>query len=157
MKVFLAGIIQGSLSEPVIHDQDWREPIRRAIARHLPGAEVYCHFSEHPNSITYGQEDIRRTFDDGVRRAAACDLLVAYLPEASMGTAIEMHEASRAGAVVVTVGPLAANWVVRRYSDRIVPDVASLEELLASGQIERLVRERRGGPDQVPRGAEAGP
>ena len=48
-----------------------------------------------------------------VEEAARCDLVIAYLPQASMGTALEMWEAWRAGVPVMAITPLAANWVVR--------------------------------------------
>ena len=41
------------------------------------------------------------------------DLLIAYVPEASMGTAIEMWEAHQHARVVVTITPLSHNWVVQ--------------------------------------------
>ena len=143
MKVFLAGIIQGSRVESAIHQQDWREPIKRTLATHLPEADVYCHYSHHPESIGYELADIRRTLAEGNRHAAACDLLIAYLPEASMGTAVEMHEAYARGAVIVTVSPMSPNWVVRAYSDRIVPDLAAFEALAAGGELARLVSAKR--------------
>jgi len=143
MKVFLAGIIQGSLVEKAIHAQGWRDGIRAVLARRLGDAEIYCHYSRHPKSIAYDLPAIRATLRDGLRKAAECDLLVAYLPAASMGTAIEMYEAARAGAVVVTVSPMAANWIVRAYSDAVVPDVAALDALLADGGLERLLAARR--------------
>jgi hypothetical protein len=133
LKVFLAGIIQGSKVEVEIHPQDWREPIRLLLARHLPAAEVYCHYSQHPNSITYDLPEIRATFDEGIARARACDLLVAFLPSASMGTAIEIYEAARAGAAVVSITPMAANWVIRAYSDRVFGSLAEFEQFLAAG------------------------
>jgi len=142
MNVFLAGIIQGSKVRAVIHEQDWREPIKRALAQHLPNAEIYCHYSEHPNSITYGLDDIQQTLADGIGRAGRCDLLIAYLPSASMGTAIEMYEAHRGGAAVVAITPLAANWVIRAYSDRIVPDIDAFVELAATGELAGLVAGR---------------
>jgi len=143
MKVFLAGIIQGSNVEPQIHGQDWRGLIKEALARRLPEAEVYCHFSRHPNSITYDLPEIRRTFAEGLQQAAESDVLVAYLPSASMGTAIELAEAARAGAVVLTITPLSANWVVRAYSDRVLPDVAGFESFLASGELAEVLRRKR--------------
>jgi len=143
VNVFLAGIIQGSLVEATINSQDWREPIKQTLARHVPQAEIYCHYSEHPNSITYGLPDICATLADGLDRAAACDLLIAYVPGASMGTAIEMHEAWRGGALVVAITPLAANWVIRAYSHRIVADMAAFDALAASGELARLVEERQ--------------
>ena len=141
MNVFLAGIIQGSLVEATITPQDWREPIKQTLARHLPGAEVYCHYSEHPNSITYDLPEIRGTLTDGINRAAACDLLIAYVPSASMGTAIEMYEAWSGGATVVTITPLAANWVIRAYSHHIVADMAAFEAFAADGGLARLIED----------------
>ncbi len=138
MKVFLAGIIQGSLVAETIHQQDWRDPIRQVLAEHLPDAEVYCHYSAHPDSITYDIDRIRRTFVDGVQRAADSDLVIAYLPSASMGTAIEIYEAARNGAMVLTITPMVANWVVRCYSDRVLADVEALRAFLAEGGLDRL-------------------
>ena len=143
MKVFLAGIIQGSLIESEIHQQDWREAIQAALAAHLPDADVYCHYSHHPQSIGYELADIRQTLAEGNRRAAECDLLIAYVPEASMGTAIEMHEAYARGAAIVAITPMSANWVVRAYSDRIVADLAAFEALAAGGELARLVAAKR--------------
>ena len=133
MKVFLAGIIQGSKVAAEIHDQDWREPVERAVRAHVPDAEIYCHYSAHPNSITYDLPAIRETFDEGLRRCVASDLVICYLPSASMGTAIEMYEAYRAGCTVLTVSPMTANWVVRLYSHRIFATVEELAGYLADG------------------------
>ena len=143
MKVFLAGIIQGSLVESEIHRQDWRESIKAALAAHIPEADVYCHYGHHPQSIGYELADIRQTLAEGNRQAAACDLLIAYLPEASMGTAIEMHEAYAHGSAIVTISPMSANWVLRAYSDRIVADLTAFEALAASGELAQLVAAKR--------------
>jgi hypothetical protein len=143
MKVFLAGIMQGSLDKAAIHDQNWRTAIRQAVERHVSGADVYCHYTQHPNSISYDLARIRDTLADGNLRAAQCDLLVAYVPSASMGTAIEMYEAARNGAIVLTISPLAPNWVLRAYSDRIFPDLEAFEQFLASGQLHELQRAKR--------------
>ncbi|MGC9454852.1 MAG: hypothetical protein ACP5HU_08290 [Phycisphaerae bacterium] len=139
MEVFLAGIIQGSLTEAAIHPQDWREPVREALSQCLNDARVYCHYSEHPDSITYELPDIRRTLQEGLDRAADCDLLIAYLPSASMGTALEMYVASAGGAVVVTITPMSANWVVRAYSDAILPDIEAFEEFCRKGKLSELL------------------
>jgi len=139
MDVFLAGIIQGSKVEAEIHAQDWRKPIGELLARYLPEADVYCHYSQHPNSITYRMPEIRATLQEGLDRARSCDVLVAYLPSASMGTAIEMYAAADGGAVVLTISPMAANWIVRAYSDRVFPDVAAFGAFLASGELPVLL------------------
>lgn len=146
MKIFLAGIIQGSLAEATIHDQDWRVPIKRIIARRLPEASVYCHYSHHPNSITYELPLICQTLAQGICEAALSDLVVAYVPSASMGTAVEIYEAFRHGAVVLTITPLAANWVLRAYSDRIFATVEQLDAFLASGELADLISQKRRTP-----------
>ncbi|NQU76588.1 MAG: hypothetical protein HQ546_09780 [Planctomycetes bacterium] len=138
MKVFLAGIIQGSKIEAQIHSQDWRGPIKQAMLKYLPQAQVYDHYDEHPDSITYPMPLVMATLAEGIRRARQCDLLVAYLPSASMGTAIEMYEAACNGAVVLTISPLEANWVVRAYSDHIFPDLDAFRAFLASGKIKEV-------------------
>jgi hypothetical protein len=146
VRVFLAGIIQGSLVAARIHDQDWRGPITDAIRAARGDADIYCHYSRHPDSITYDLPEIRETFADGLARAAACDLLVAYLPSASMGTGVEMHVAAESGAAVVAVTPLAANWVVRVYADRILPDVEAFASFCADGGLDELLAAKRREP-----------
>ena len=145
MDVFLAGIIQGSLAELSIHSQDWRTPIREVLATHCETANVYCHFEANPNSIDYDDERMVRTLEEGNRRAATADVVVCWLPEASMGTAVEMYLAAKAGAVVVTITPMAANWVVRTYSDRIFADMGGFERFCAAGELEALLRRKRSG------------
>jgi hypothetical protein len=140
--VFLAGIIQGSLVEATIHDQDWRTPVKAALAEHLPQADIYCHYSRHPNSIAYDLPEIRNVFADGLRRARECDLMIAYLPEASMGTAIEMHEAASRGRTIVTITTMDANWVVRTYSDHVVADMDAFVRFVESGDLARLMADK---------------
>ncbi len=149
MNVFLAGIIQGSLVEAEIHKQDWREPIKASLSRHVPQAEVYCHYTAHPHSIGYDLDQIRLTFEDGVQRAMDSDLLIAYCPSASMGTAIEMYEAYRNGSTVLSVTPLVANWVIRAFSDRIFETVEQLDTFLASGELSELMSQARRRGDLV--------
>ena len=55
--------------------------------------------------------------------AAASDLLIAYVPTASMGAALEMYVAHERGVPVVTISPLAENWVVRALSRWVFPDM----------------------------------
>jgi hypothetical protein len=144
MNVFLAGIIQGSIVEPDIHSQDWRDPIKAALAEHYPAAEVYCHYSQHPRSITYKMPEIRATLTDGIERAAGSDLVIAYCPSASMGTAIEIYEACRNDAVVLSITPLQANWVLRSYSDKMFTSTEDFVTFLTSDAFAELYRSKRG-------------
>ena len=58
-----------------------------------------------------------------MRTRAASDLLIAYVPTASMGAALEMYVAHARGVPVVTISPLAENWVVRALSRRVYGDL----------------------------------
>jgi len=70
--------------------------------------------------------------------AAASDLLIAFVPTASMGTALEMYVAHERGVPVVTISPLAENWVVRALSRRVYPDLPDF--LAAVGAAETPAR-----------------
>jgi hypothetical protein len=51
-----------------------------------------------------------------------------------MGTALEMYVAQERGVPVVTISPLAENWVVRALSRRVFPDMASFLEGVAGAE-----------------------
>ena len=52
-------------------------------------------------------------------------MLIVYVPTASMGTALEMYVAYQRGVPVLTISPMAENWVVRALSRRVYPDMDS--------------------------------
>ena len=57
--------------------------------------------------------------------------VVAYLPEASMGSAIEMWEAKKAGAKVIAITGLKHNWVVRYTADLMVENLEQFAQALS--------------------------
>jgi nucleoside 2-deoxyribosyltransferase len=141
LRIFLSGIIQGSHAGSQLHDQSYREALKRLLHDRLPESEVVCPVELHPNGITYNLDEARAAFFSLVEEAAAADLVVAYLPEASMGTAIEMWQAYHLGRPVLTITPLRHNWVVNLLSRRVF---ASLEEFAAfvdEGGLERVMSE----------------
>lgn len=150
MRIFLAGIMQGSIPNDEIHDQGYREQITSLLRRCVPEAEIVDPRSLHPDSPAYDDERGRETFFHLCGQAGLVDLLIAYLPEASMGTAIEMWEAHRHGVPVLTVSPMEQNWVVRFLSTHICPSLAELERLLQEGS---FALQRVGGADPRPNGS----
>ncbi|MCK5328854.1 MAG: hypothetical protein KAR36_09635 [Candidatus Latescibacteria bacterium] len=143
MQFFIAGIIQGSISELEIHSQDYRIRIREMLKKHFPEAEVFCPVEHHPNSLYYAFEKGQRTFFDLMERAGEADVLVAFLPEASMGTAIEMWEAFQQGRVVLAVTPLRENWVVKFLADAVLDSLEGLETFITSGELDVLIARKR--------------
>lgn len=138
LRVFIGGIMQGSRLDRYIDDQDYRRLIAEAILEHHPEIEIIDPNELHPNGVDYDDEQAKATLLELFDRAGQADLLVAYAPEASMGTAIEMWQAFRAGAPVVTISPMTANWVVRHLSARVLPDLDAFRSWLASGGLDKL-------------------
>ena len=139
---FIAGIIQGSVRGDTIHPQEYREHIRRILARHVPDADVYCPIEHHPDSLKYDDARAREVFFDHLERARTADVLVAFLPEASMGTAVEMWEAHRNNRIVLTVTDMTLNWSVKFLSTRVFPDLSAFERFVTDGGLAGLIRER---------------
>ena len=139
MRFFLAGIMQGSHRQAVMHDQDYRGRISRLIEEHVPHAEVYDPLRDHGDSLNYVEENGREVFYRHNVMCREIDVLIAYVPEASMGTAIEMWEAFRHGRIVAAVSPLAENWTVRFCSHLLYEGLTCLEADIVSGRFaERL-------------------
>jgi hypothetical protein len=141
MKIFLAGIMQGSHVGSVLHNQEYRGRIKRLLAEHLPHAEIYDPLSDHSNSLDYDDELGRRVFFHHNQLCGQVDVVVAIVPEASMGTAIEMWEAHRHGRIVVTISPLVHNWTVKFLSHVLYRGEEELAEALASGRLAAKLRD----------------
>jgi len=139
MKVFVGGIMQGSRRGSGIDDQDYRQAIAEAVVGRYPGAEIVDPNELHPDGVDYDDEQARKTLLELLDLAAQADLVVAYAPQASMGTAIEMWQGFQAGAPVVTISPMTANWVVRFVSSVVLPDLAAFRAWLAAGGLDKLV------------------
>ncbi len=141
MRVFLAGIMQGSKREAVLHEQDYRGRLVALLEAHLPGAEVYDPLANHTSSLDYDDQTGRDVFFHHNRLCGEVDVVVAFVPEASMGTAIEMWEAHQRGRVVLTISPLAHNWAVKFLSRAVYADIAAFEQALITGEVAALLQE----------------
>jgi hypothetical protein len=146
MRIFLAGIMQGSHTEAVLHEQDYRGRIKEMIARHLPGAGVYDPLADHAKSLEYGERKGRDVFFQHNLMCRTIDVLLAFVPSASMGTAIEMWEAHQHGAVVVTISPLKLNWAVKFLSHVLYADLEEFFAALEDGSLRRKIEELRSAP-----------
>ncbi len=139
MRFFLAGIMQGSHAAARCHDQDYRTQIAQLIETHFRDADVYDPHVKHSTSLDYSHETGRQVFFRHNRLCGEVDVLVAFVPEASMGTAIEMWEAYQHGAAVITISPLKHNWAVKFLSHALYADLPSFEVALQSGDVARQI------------------
>jgi hypothetical protein len=134
MHIFIGGVMQASITGKGIVSQDYRRQIADALRARWPEVEIIDPFELHPTSVEYDDAAAKATLFALLDHAAASDLLIAYLPTASMGTALEMYVAHERGVPVVTISPLAENWVVRALSRWVFPDMASFLKGVADAE-----------------------
>jgi hypothetical protein len=143
MQFFLAGIMQGSHTEAMLHDQDYRERITRLIEQSFPHAAVYDPRANHSESLGYDDAMGKRVFFHHNGMCRQIDVLLAFVPAASMGTAIEMWEAYQHGAAVITISPLRHNWAVKYLSHALYADMEAFEAALQRGEVAQKIEEVR--------------
>jgi len=127
MKIFIAGIMQGSIKGHGILEQDYRHQIREAVKVLHPEAEIIDPFSLFPDSVTYDDQRAKQVLFEMAAEARSADILIAYLPKASMGTALEMIRAYDNRKPIICISPMEANWFIRAVSIKIF---VTLEEFL---------------------------
>jgi hypothetical protein len=138
VRFFIAGIMQGSRRDPDIYSQDYRTDVRELILHKYPQAQVVCPYELYPESPYYDAEKGKETFLDLTNRAQEVDYLVAYLPQASMGSAIEMWQAYRAGIPILSISPMTDNWVVKFLSARVFATMGEFAEFIASDGLDNV-------------------
>lgn len=126
--------MQASRRDHLIESQDYRFQITQTLHQHIPQVEVIDPFALHPDSVHYDDETARTTFVTNTRRAADVDVLIAYLPVASLGTAMEMWQAFSANRYIVSVSPLIHNWAIKHTSNEIYPDLPALFVAIENGR-----------------------
>ena len=139
MRIFLAGVIQGSHAGNDIHPQDYRSRLKEVLLEMWPDAKISDPFEGNENSVYYDDEKGKTVFFKSIQTIRECNLMLAYLPEASMGTAIEMWECRKCGVPVWSITPMKTNWVVRFFSDRIFDSIEALSRYL---QYERSISQK---------------
>jgi len=147
VRVFIGGVMQGSKRGKEIGDQGYRQAITRVVKAQHPDAEITDPHALFPNSVGFDDDRARRVFFELVEQAARADVVVVFLPEASMGTALEMVRAYDAGTPVVSISPMEKNWFIRFLSRRVFPTLEAFSDWVAEGGLETILN---------PRGVEGG-
>jgi hypothetical protein len=139
MHVFIAGVMQGIRHDDQIDDQHYRVRIGETLNQHIPGIRITDPWALNPNSVNYDPDQARQTFLTMTKEAGRADLLIAYLPVPSMGTAMEMWEAFQAQTCIIAVTPLIHHWAVRFTANEIIPDLEGLMMDIENGRIPQLL------------------
>jgi nucleoside 2-deoxyribosyltransferase len=132
---FLAGIIQGSKQGKVLYDQDYRKRIKVFLHKHFPESKIIDPVDTHPNSVDYDHQTGKKVFLEDIKDATQCDCMIAYIPEASMGTAIEMWECYQKGVPVWSITPMKENWAVKFLSNEIFESLDEFEKHLEKSSL----------------------
>jgi nucleoside 2-deoxyribosyltransferase len=127
---FLAGIIQGSRKGKILHNQNYRLKIKNILKKYFPKSQIIDPVDVHPDSAEYDYKMGESVFHASIKQATECDCLIAYLPEASMGTAIEMWECHKKKIPVWTITKMKENWSVKFLSTEIFETLEEFESFL---------------------------
>lgn len=141
MRFFLAGIMQGSHKTALLHPQGYRARITELLKAHFPQAEIYDPLADHTESLDYDDQRGREVFYHHIDLCREFDVVLAFVPEASMGTAIEMWVAREHGRAVIAVSPMHLNWAVKFLSDALYADLDELETAIRSGALAARLQE----------------
>jgi len=142
MKVYLSGIVHGSESSHDIHNQAYREQIKNALSAKYKNVTVFSPVDKDGPKEIEDHGEAEKKFFEMIQQALMSDLIIAYLPAASMGSAIEIWEAYKNSKPVVIISPLKQNWTVRFLSTVVCKDLGEFEAYVASGKLDDLVLDR---------------
>jgi len=123
MKIYISGIMQGSTRGHGIQEQDYRRLLRDAVKIHHPDAEIYDPFLHFPDSVEYDNQRAKEVLFELAAESGTSDVVIAFLPEASMGTALEIIRAYDNGKTILSISPMEKNWLIRALSAKIFPSL----------------------------------
>lgn len=142
MKVFIGGIMQGQRDDDQIDSQAYRVQITETFQKYAPEISMIDPWALNPDSVNYDADTARHTFITMTRKVKEADLMIAYIPKMSMGTAMEMWEAYNAGIYIVAVSPYVHHWAIRFTANEILPDLNTLLADIENGRLPQLIRQQ---------------
>jgi hypothetical protein len=143
MRVFISGVMQGSRQDRDVQSQDYRQVIADAVLTRHPDVEVVDPWEMHPGAVEYTLQQAKDTLLKEIDLAGGCDVLIAYVPEASMGTSLEMWAAYQIGAPIFTISNMTRNWVLQSFSTQIHPTLEDFLAFVGAGGLEEVLDGRR--------------
>lgn len=139
MKIYISGVMQGSIKGDGIQEQGYRPIIIDSIKVLHPDAEIFDPRAAFPDSPTFDDERAKEVLFFMADEAASSDLVIAYLPEASMGTALEMIRAYDNGKMLITITSLEKNWFIKGVSSKIFSSLDGFVKWVRQTNLEALI------------------
>ena len=130
--------MQGNKKIHGIRSQNYRMQITKVVKNLLPDAEIVDPDITDPHRLSYTKEQSVEMFFKYCDLAGQADLLISYIPEASMGSAVEMWQAYKSDVPVLTISEMDYNWVVKLLSTRIYPNIESFKKSFNKSLLEEL-------------------
>lgn len=148
MKVYISGVVHGSHADGSIFDQSYREQIRNALQERYSDVSIVSPVSEREHDR--GRDVLEGRFFGQIQQALTANVIVAYLPEASMGAAIEMWEGYKNSRPLIVISPL-ENWSVKFLASRVYPDLNAFISAIGGGDLDELLLDRYANRDNYSR------
>lgn len=139
LRVFIAGVMQANRRDTLMESQDYRMTLRESLRRHIPDVQLIDPWAENPGSLDYDDDQARHTFLTMTNKASEADLLIAYLPLPSMGTAMEMWQAYQNNTYIIAITPFVHHWAIRFTANDVLPDLESLLGWLENGRFQQEI------------------
>lgn len=139
LRVFIAGVMQANRQDTLMESQDYRLTLSEALRRHIPDVQLIDPWAENPGSLDYDEDQARHTFVTMTNKASEADLLIAYLPLPSMGTAMEMWQAYQHNTYIIAITPFVHHWAIRFTANEVLPDLESLLGWLENGRFQQQI------------------
>lgn len=144
MKIYISGVMQGSIKGDGIQEQGYRPIITDGIKVLHPDAEIFDPRAAFPDSPTYDDDRAKEVLFFMADEAASSDIVIAYLPEASMGTALEMIRAYDNGKQVITITSLEKNWFIKSVSAKIFYSLHEFDSWIQQTDLTEWIRKTVG-------------
>lgn len=144
-RYFISGVMLGSKQKldkaaTDLAPQNYRQHIADVIRKVDPLAVIVDPLDAVKNraermgqtfdQINTSDEAVRDAFTEVVEMVKDCDVIVSNLPEASMGSAVELWEARKANLQIFTISPMKDNWTIRTVTDHNFSDLTDFQENL---------------------------
>jgi len=139
---YLSGVMQGSLKDNSRVSQEYRQILKDLILRSYPDAKILCPAELFPDAPTQDEVLAKSIVPQCAEIASSTDVLVAFLPEASMGTAVELWEAYKSSRINIVISPMRHNLMLKAVSDVIVPSIEEFGKFISDGNFTKLLAEK---------------
>ncbi|KAJ3425600.1 2'-deoxynucleoside 5'-phosphate n-hydrolase 1 [Anaeramoeba flamelloides] len=119
-KYFLAGVMQKNNLEGKVCNQNYRSVLTKIIEENDPMSSIYDPWAAYDPDENLS---ISETFLGNIEKAGEADITIAFIPEASMGTACEIYRAKQMNKTIWAITPLKKSWVMISLCNEIFESI----------------------------------